>query len=169
MSKQEILDYLQKTPYNTNVNVVATMLDSVVPITTQVTADSTDEEVPSAKAMWNQAVKYTKVKRFLAHTSDGYIVMDSNTTSDVYNAINAGQVVTIFNQDTQILYTITRAFIDAEYQINISGESSHILENDEHHVILYSDYIWTRWDNTGTAFYNITKTTDLGVNPHAQA
>ena len=128
-------------------------------LVTSISAYSTDDQYPSAKAVWNQAAKYTKLKRFIAHTELTSIVLDTNTAADIYNAINAssgGQVVTVFNKDTSILYTITRAYIDENYQINISGESSHIQKNGNSFT-LYHDYIVMQGIDTNQIFYNFTK------------
>lgn len=122
-------------------------------LVTVITAEATDEQVPSAKAVWNQAVKYTKLKRFIAHTTGSTITLDTNTSADIYNAIGANQVVTVFNAITEILYIITRAYIDGNNRLNISGESTHIQDSTTYHDYIVMNSV----SDTHKEFINYTK------------
>jgi len=146
MSKQEILDYLQKTPYNTNVNVVATMLDSVVPITTQISADSTDEEVPSAKAVWNQAAKYGKFKRFVGTSENHVFTLSNNTIADIYNAQASGnQLVFLYDATTSITYQVCHCFIDGDFRICILAHGAHVdFTQNDLMSNRFDDYIYVK-------------------------
>lgn len=89
-------------------------------LVTVITAEATDEQVPSAKAVWNQAAKYTKVKRFIGHIQDNEegkpLILDSNNLADIYNAQTFGnQIVFIFDDTNKLTYRVNYCFIDNTY------------------------------------------------------
>lgn len=97
-----------------------------------VSASSTDDEYPSAKALWNQAAKYPKIKRF-AGTSEpgGVFTFDTNNLADVYNAqTSGGQVVFIFDASQRITYRVNYCFIDhtdpAHERIVVYATADHV-------------------------------------------
>lgn len=76
--------------------------------------------MPSAKAVWNQAAKYTKVKRFIGHIQDNEegnpLILDSNNLADIYNAQTYGnQIVFIFDDTNKLTYRVNYCFIDNTY------------------------------------------------------
>ena len=101
-------------------------------IVTSVDATSDNLHVPSARALWQQAAKYAKCKRFVGtSTEGGPIYLLNNNIADIYNAIHfGGQMVFIYDTFTEIEYRVTYCYIDnvdpANQKIVVYGEASHV-------------------------------------------
>ena len=83
---------------------------------TVITAESTDEQVPSAKAVWNQAAKYAKSKRFVGSSNNptGFM-LESNNIADIYNAqVYGNQMVFLYDTYSKITYRVNYCFIDGD-------------------------------------------------------
>ena len=116
-------------------------------LVTVITAEATDEQVPSAKAVWNQAAKYAKAKRFIGtSTKGGNLYLQSNNIADIYNAIHFGnQTVFIYDTFTEIEYRVTYCFIDntdpSAQRIVVYAESSHVDTDNSINLGITENYV----------------------------
>lgn len=97
-----------------------------------VSASSAADEYPSARALWNQAAKYAKCKRFVGSSVPGGVFMlSSNNIADIYNAqTSGGQIVFIFDEAQKITYRVNYCFIDrtdpAHERIVVYAVADHV-------------------------------------------
>lgn len=97
-----------------------------------VSASSTADEYPSARALWNQAAKYAKCKRFVGSSVPGGVfTLNSNNIADIYNAqTSGGQIVFIFDEAQKITYRVNYCFIDrtdpAHERIVVYAVADHV-------------------------------------------
>ena len=97
-----------------------------------VSASSTADEYPSARALWNQAAKYAKCKRFVGSSVPGGVfTLSSNNIADIYNAqTSGGQIVFIFDEAQKITYRVNYCFIDhtdpAHERIVVYAVADHV-------------------------------------------
>ena len=97
-----------------------------------VSASSTADKYPSARALWNQAAKYAKCKRFVGSSVPGDVfTLSSNNIADIYNAqTSGGQIVFIFDEAQKITYRVNYCFIDhtdpAHERIVVYAVADHV-------------------------------------------
>ena len=130
-----------------------------------VSASSTDYEYPSAKALWNQAAKYPKIKRFTGTSEPGgAFTFDTNNLADVYNAqTSGGQVVFIFDASQRITYRVNYCFIDhtdpAHERIVVYATADHVDTTQEPNFGIsatYSDALYAKAEAGSQILYPLT-------------
>lgn len=87
-----------------------------------ITAASTEDEYPSARAVWNSAAKYAKAKRFTGYSVPGFYFYLNNgiNLADIYNAQTSGnQVVYLFDTTSRITYRVTYCYLEETHPQHI--------------------------------------------------
>ena len=94
MTKQDILNYLQRTPYNTNVNVVGSMIDAVV--------NSEERSQPQAKTEIELLAQENKVYTPAEGKVYNKVTVNVPAPPSAVEVIMSAQYVTIVDADVEV-------------------------------------------------------------------